>query len=150
MSDHWIGIIPRDPFFVPKDDGIARAKAFMAEVAPEAEDITSETSDVVRFRDCGANLESIRCPICGTDLSSDWWQEQMGEDWDAAYELHAVRLPCGHEARSLNDLRYYFDQGFSRFILDAMNPNIGVLSPSQISYFEELLGGPMKIIYQHI
>jgi hypothetical protein len=150
MSDHWIGIIPRNPFFVPSDESIARTKKFMAEVAPEAEGIRSEITDAVRFRDCGVNLTTIRCPFCDAELSSEWWSERMGEDWDADFELRQVELPCGHEAGSLNDLRYDFDQGFSRFILDAMNPNIGVLTPSEISHFEEWLGCPVKVIYQHI
>jgi len=31
-----------------------------------------------------------------------------------------------------------------------MNPNIGILSPVEVSRFEEILGCPVKVIYQHI
>jgi len=150
MSDHWIGIIPLDPFFVPSDDAIAQAENFMADLMPEAEEIKGEITDSVRFRDCGANLEAIRCPFCATELSSEWWSEQMSDDWDDGFDLRPVNLPCGHLVGSLNDLRYDFDQGFSRFILDAMNPNIGVLSPADVQRFEAILGCPVKVIYQHI
>lgn len=72
------------------------------------------------------------------------------DNWDNGFDLDPLDLPCGHSAASLNALKYDFDQGFSRFILDAMNPNIGTLSADQIAQFEEILGCPIRIIYQHI
>ena len=152
MSDHWIGVIPRQPTFVPTEAAIGRAEAFMADIAPEAEEITAEVSAEVRFRDCGANLESVSCRVCNVGLSLDWWAEQMGDEgsWDDDFELEPVQLPCGHTVESLNDLRYHFEQRFSRFLLDAMNPNIRQLEERQVKRFEEILGCQVKIIYQHI
>ena len=152
MSDHWIGIIPKNPKFVPSESAIAQAEAFMKQIAPEAEEISSEVSNRIRFRDCGANLESIRCPVCNAELSMDWWSEQMGDEdgWNEKFELPSLHLPCGHHVEALNDLSYYFDQGFSRYLLDTMNPNVGRLEDGQIKRFEEILGCKVKIIYQHI
>lgn len=124
----------------------------MSEIAYEADEITAETSEWIRFRDCGVNLETIRCPICKVQLSIDWWKTQMPDEecWDDAFELKPITLPCGDVADSLNDLDYDFDQGFSRFILDVMNPRIGQLDDSDISRLEEILGCRIKIIYQHV
>ena len=69
MSDNWIGVIPRNPTFVPTQSAIAQAEAYMAEIAPEAEEISSEVSAGVKFRNCGVNLEGIRCPVCNIELS---------------------------------------------------------------------------------
>lgn len=151
MSDHWITIIPRDPCFVPPADAIARARDFIAEITPAADDISSEISTGVQFRDCGANLERIQCPVCKADISRDWWSEQMEEDSEGdGFDLQPFALPCGHTAGSLNGLDYYFDQGFSRFALNARNPNIDKFDPSHIARLEQLLGCPVKIIYRHV
>jgi len=98
MSDHWIGIIPRDPFFVPSDEAIEKAASYMDEVAPESEEIESKVTEAVYFRDCGENLETIRCPVCEAELSVAWWSEQMGDEdcWDEEYKLHPISLPWTH------------------------------------------------------
>jgi len=152
MSDHWIGIIPREADFVPSAEAVAVAEAYFAEIAPEAEDVVSEVAGAVRFRDCGGNFESIRCPVCDADVSIDWWSDQLDDEdsWVGDFGNKPLRLPCGHTAKSLNDLRYRFEQGFSRIILNAMNPYIGELKPEQVRRFEEILGCPVKVINRHI
>jgi hypothetical protein len=152
MSDHWICFIPRDPQFVPTDEAISRAARFMAAIAPNADEIASEISDSVLFRDCGGNFESVHCPNCDSALSIEWWSEQMDskDRWIGGSEIDAIRLSCGHNVKSLNDLRYHFDQGFSRFILNSMNPNIGALAPAQVSNIAAFLGCAVKVIYRHL
>src|ERR1051325_2616020 len=152
MSDNWICIIPRDPNFVPSAEAISEAERYLAEIAPDAEEVSSELADTVKFRDCGSILMRICCRTCTAELSTEWWQEQMGDEdyWQDGFTLHPIPLPCGHVARSLNDLHYDFDQGFSRFILEAMNPNAGALLPSEILHFEAILGCPIKVIYQRL
>lgn len=156
MSDNWIRIIPRDPHFVPTADAIAHAEALMQQFAPAAEEVTSEVSEKPVFRDCGANLERVFCPLCQTDLPSDWWTAQMGDGYvDDGFDLHPVQLPCGHTVASLNELGYDWDQGFSRYLLDAMNPGVGehgiaALSEEQRQQFEDALGCKVKVIYQHL
>jgi len=151
MSDIYICLIPRDPEFLPSAAGIAAAEEFMAYLAPDADQIESEIAPHIKFRDCGASLESVRCPVCDADIL-DWWRDLMGdgEHWDEPFVLEPVALPCGHVAPSLNELRYTWDQGFSRFMLEAMNPAIGPLDEEELKRFEELLGCPLKAIYQHV
>jgi len=75
----------------------------------------------------------------------------MDENYlDSGFSLAQISTPCGHVAQSLNELKYYFDQGFSKFILEVMNPNIATLGNPQIIQFENILGCPLKIIYQHV
>jgi hypothetical protein len=153
MSDKWIGIIPKDPEFVPSARAIGKAEVFMAEIAPNADEIRSEISEGVRFQDCGGNFMSIHCPVCDTEIDTEWWREQMDRDYhlDSGFELKPLQLPCGHRAESLNALRFNWEQGFSRFILNTMNPMIGrTLQPGEIRRLETILGCPVRVIYRHI
>jgi hypothetical protein len=153
MSDHWIGIIPEDPKFVPSANAIAKAEALMAEIAPDADEIRSEISEGIRFQDCGENFISVHCPVCGAEIDTEWWREQMDRDYhlDSGFDLKPLQLPCGHRAESLNALRYDWAQGFSRFVLDTMNPMIGrALQPEEVTRLETTLGCPVKVIYRHI
>jgi hypothetical protein len=151
MSDNWIYVISRDPSFVPPKESIAGAERFLARLAPAADEIFNEMSEEMKFRDCGSNLESIHCPQCSIELPTRCWAERMDEDHlEGGFKLKPIQLPCGHVAGSLNELRYDFDQGFSRFLLGAMNPNVALLATEQIAHFEMLLGCPVKVIYRHI
>ena len=152
MSDNWICVIPRDPHFVPTQDAILRAERLLSEIAPDADSISSETADTVQFRDCGSNLETIRCQECAAEISPEWWADQMGDEdyWSDGFQLEPITLPCGHIAPSLNALYYNFDQGFSRFMLEAMNPQTGQLEARQVLNLEGALGCPVKVIYQHL
>ena len=150
MSDHWICMIPRMPDYIPADEAFDEAARYLRTIAPDAEDITCEVSTVVELHDCGANLETIRCPSCASELSVEWWADQVQGAGDHGIELRPISLPCGHVAPSLNDLVYHFDLGFSRFKLQAMNANVGSLNPEPFKRFESILGCPLKAIYRHI
>ena len=150
MSDNWITIIPRDPYFIPTPSAIAGAEAYLEKIILTADEMTSEISDGVRFRDCGGNFQNIHCPVCSAEISTSWWSKKMSEDWDRKFALRPITTPCSHAVLSLNELRYDWDQGFSCFALDIMNPDTGPLDPSQIARIEQLLGCPLKIIYRHI
>src|SRR4051794_21142777 len=106
MSDHWICIIPRDRQFVPSEEAILKAEEFLAEIAPEADEVSSGITEAVKLRDCGANLMSIRCPVCAAEITSEWWVDQIGggDGLDDPIELRPISLPCGHVASSLNEL----------------------------------------------
>jgi hypothetical protein len=153
MSDNWIATIPRDPNFVPTSENIQRALGYLRSIAPASEEVTFSIDPTIRFRDCGANLESILCPHCRASLDQEWWDERMSEDCDdggEGFRLQMFSLPCCNASANLNELIYSFDQGFSRFILEAMNPNIGQLAANQDKKLAELLGTDIKVIYQHI
>ena len=151
MSDNWIALIPRDPQFVPDEALQHLAADRLAAIAPEAEEIEIKVSDHVQFFDCGANLERITCPSCGQDVSVDWWQNRMDDDHNGSgFKLAGYSIPCCGASVRLDELRYDWPQGFARFGIDAMNPDISELSTEDIQEFETLLGTPLRAIYQHI
>lgn len=152
MSDNWIAIVPEDPRFVPNATAQNRARDRFSEIAPEADEIEIKVSENVQFFDCGANLECISCPSCGAEISVDWWQDRMDEDSDGeeGFNLSAYAVPCCRKKYTLHDLAYDWTQGFGRFALDAMNPNIGELEDIHKRELEKILGTKLRVIYQHI
>lgn len=150
MSDNWIALIPADPGFVPAPELQRRAEATLRQLAPEAEEIASSVSDGLEFHDCGGNLGSIRCPRCDAELDLQWWHQAMDEDrTPAGFCLRHKAMPCCGGSATLHELRYDWEQGFSRYCLEAMNPHIGTLSAEQVAEFETLLGCRLRVIYQH-
>lgn len=151
MSENWIALIPKNPRYVPEPERQSRAKERFAEIAPDADEIAIKLSDNVEFFDCGANFESICCPSCKEELSMEWWGERMDEDYgEEGFRLEKHPTPCCNAEHTLNELSYAWPQGFARFALDAMNPNIGKLNDDSRIELEAILGAELRVIYQHI
>ena len=150
MSDSWIALIPEDPRFVPDPAKQLLARDRFAEIAPEADEIEIKLSDTVEFFDCGANFERVCCPSCGSEIPLAWWQDRMDEDYGEGFKLAAYATPCCGASCTLHELVYEWPQGFGRFALDAMNPNLGNLEDRYKREFEEILGTKLRVIYQHI
>jgi len=150
MSDNWIILIPENPRMIPAQDQQQHALRAFRELAPKSDQVEIEVSDELRFIDCGQNFERVRCPACGKQLDDDWWNVQMNEEFEVGVSLKELELPCCRAKRTLHDLRYEWPQGFARFSLEAMNPNLGRLSPDQVASFEAVLGCPVRVIYQRI
>jgi hypothetical protein len=150
MSDNWITIIPEDPAFIPEASRRARARDWLMSIAPNVEEIEIIVGDEVQFFDCGANFERVLCPFCHADIPIEWWQERMDEDHDSGFKLLKYPTPCCGTPQTLHQLTYDWPQGFARFAIDAMNPRIGTLDEPQKRELEQILGTPLRIIYQHI
>lgn len=163
MSDHWITLIPEDPRFVPDPAKRQLARDRLAAIAPDAEEIEIRVSEKVEFFDCGQNFERVRCPSCGAAIPDDWWQDRMDEDsgvegWqdrmddDAGdgFKLATYSTPCCGMKCTLHELVYEWPQGFGRFALEAMNPDIGKLEDKFMREIETILGTKVRVIYQHI
>jgi hypothetical protein len=128
-----------------------RARARFASFVPEAQRVTAEVREHVEFVPAMGNFETVSCPGCGILLDNDWWVQAM----DAAYSERGfadltVTLPCCGAASSLNDLHYYFPQGFARFVLSAFEPNIVDLQDWQVRELEELLGCKLRKVWVHM
>jgi hypothetical protein len=152
MSDHWIALIPEDPSFVPETAAQEKARDRFAEISPDSWEINIKLSNTVQFFDCGENFERVLCPSCNSEVAIEWWQERMDEDGDDdnGFKLNKYATPCCKAQHTLHDLIYDWPQGFSRFALDAMNPDIGKLDDGFKKEFESILGTPLRVIYQHI
>lgn len=148
MSDNWITLIPEDPYFVPDKEKWVCARDRLAKFAPQAEQIETKVTDKVQFFDCGANFERICCPSCGSGITIDWWQDRMDEDFTDGFKLTDYLTPCCGVSQSLNELVYEWPQGFGRFALNALNPNIGLLEDEHKRDLEKDLGTKLRVIYQ--
>lgn len=82
----------------------------------------------------------------------DWWQEKMNDDFgdDSDFKLKPIELPCCGAVKTLHELNYDFQQGFARFGLSTMNPNIGELPKEIITAIEAILDCQLRVIYCHI
>ncbi len=151
MSDHFTSFIPTDPRFVPSKKAQRAAAALLEELAPNAEEVSSEVDDNVAFRDCGENFERVSCPQCSADIALDVWQEWMSEDWSKAsgFRLAAITAPCCKATTSLNELAYDWPQGFSRYVLKAMNVG-DALPDDSVSKLETALGCTLRTVRQMI
>jgi len=150
MSDNWIALIPEDPRFVPDPANQRRARDRFAELTPEADKIEITVSEKVEFFDCGANFERICCPSCGAEIPVAWWQDRMDDDFGDGFKLAIYATTCCGARCTLHELVYEWPQGFGRFALEAMNPNIGKLEERYKREFEEILGTKLRVIYQHL
>jgi hypothetical protein len=163
MSDNWIALIPEDPRFVPDAAKRQRARDRFAEIAPDADELEIKVTEKIEFFDCGANFERVLCASCGAGIPGDWWQDRMDEDsgvdgWQDrmdedsgdGFKLASYATPCCGKKCTLHELVYEWPQGFGRFALDAMNPNIGELEDKYKREFETILGTKLRVIYQHI
>ena len=151
MSDEWISIILKDPDYVPPIEIQRAAETYFKEVTPEASQIKSQGFNEIQFFDAGGNFSSLACPYCKKDLEIEWWQEKMDDGFvGSGFVLKEFALPCCGEKGSLNTLEYYFEQGFGKYILSAMNPNIGVLEQDTIDTFESIFRQEVKVIYRHL
>jgi hypothetical protein len=150
VSDTYFILIPKSPKFTPTPAAIKTAVALFKKIAPDADEIESKTTRQIRFIDCGENFQSIACPKCDSELDLDWWQDWMSEEASANFPLRPAALPCCGAKVTLNDLKYDWPQGFARFSLKAMNPNIPDLTAQHLQQFEKILACPLRKIVQHI
>jgi len=150
MSDDWITVIPEDPQFVPEGDRQQKAREWFARNTPEAWEIKIELCDKVKFFDCAQNFERVVCPSCRTEIPTEWWQQRMDEDYGGGFKLLKYPAPCCGSRHTLHELVYDWPQGFGRFAVDVMNPNVGKLTDEQVRELAQILGTPVRIIYQHV
>ncbi|HEU5015576.1 MAG TPA: hypothetical protein VFT66_23845 [Roseiflexaceae bacterium] len=149
MSDNFISVIPADPWFLSDVSVHQTALEAIKQYAPNADTIEIFISDRPQFVDCGVNLEKIACPECGMVLN-EWWQTAMEQAAKRHFIDLTVTTPCCGVQTSLNELLYDWPAGFARFVLEARNPNIGLLSVSQIRELQQILGCRVRQILAHI
>ena len=122
----------------------------MKEFAPSSDDVKLETTESIRFIDCGGNFERVLCPDCGSEIAMDWWAARIGEEFDGGVRLQKLALSCCGARRSLAELDYEWPQGFARFSLSARNAGVGEVSDEVKEEFERRLGCKLRIVYQHL
>lgn len=151
MSDDFIVLVPRNPSYAASRDVQDRVAAILKRLAPSADSITPQVSDSIRFHDAGANVESIRCPRCGAEISIDWWQHRMDDDSDGdGFRLDSYAVPCCGDALTLNELEYDWPQAFGRTSWTVQNANIGEIDAASKVELEAATGTPLAVVHQHL
>jgi len=109
MSDFFTTLIPEDPRYLLDELKIAKIN----NLSWFGNKITISVNENVQFADAGSNFEHVSCPLCKTDLM-EWWGGAMDEAYSEKNGFSDLRTitPCCHKETSLNDLDYYFPQGF--------------------------------------
>jgi hypothetical protein len=151
MSDDFLIVVPRDPTHVPSIESQRRLIDALRRIAPNADGVTSEAVEHIRFFDAGENFERISCPSCHSELGMSWWQDRMGEDFGGqGFRLERYLLPCCGARLTLNELAYDWPQAFGRFSAEARNPNMGELGSGQRASLEQALGVAITVVRCHL
>jgi len=151
MSDHYLFVIPRDPRSVPTPEVQRCLVERLQQYAPGAEAVNAETTEDIRFFDCGQNFERTVCPRCVAEIHLDWWHARMDEDASGGgFRLDRYAAPCCGANVTLNDLEYHWPQAFGRFHWEVRNPGIGELPPAIRADLEATAGFALVFVHQHL
>jgi hypothetical protein len=149
LSDQFLILIPSTPDFVPSEAAQAAALERFRSYLPKADDVLFDTTPEVRFIDAGINFERVSCPACRGPLPLRWWQDAMAAAEKKGFADLRVTLPGCGKPSTLNDLVYFWAQGFARFTLEALNPGVKDLRADQVRELEKILGCPLRVILAH-
>lgn len=147
MSDFITKIVPINYDYIADEEQIQAVIMYIKEIVPDHQ-IEAEVFETIQFVDCGGELEKIKCPDCGDEISFDWWGEAMDIAAEKEFSDLSVKLPCcGHDG-SLNDLEYYFPCGFARMEISITNMGRR-FREEELDKIGELLGEKVQIILAH-
>jgi hypothetical protein len=149
MSKNWLRYVPSDPHFQPTVSAAESARALLQTILPEAEEVTIELFENPAFIDPGSNWSGVCCSSCGADAEA-WWTEAMSTAAEQNFASLDTVAPCCQAKVSLNDLTYAWPAAFGRFVLDAMNPNVGRISDDQVNLLGNALGCSVREVSQHL
>jgi hypothetical protein len=150
MSDHWLMFIPTAPEALPSKAAADEAAKLLKIFVPEADgEVLARFAERTEFHGGGANWSGVNCPKCGADIGG-WWKDAMDLAWVSKFRDLRATMPCCGHSTTLNDLKYVWPAGFSRFALEAMNPNIAQTTPEQDLELSEALGLELRKIWMRI
>jgi len=147
VSSNILRLIPVIPTYLPETEAQERARRYLARVLPSSTLVEVSASAHPRFVDPGGNLESIQCPACRREVSTEWWAEATDRAHAGRFADLSVVVPCCGAHTSLNDLVYVWPAGFARFVLEATDPGITALSKGHVRALETELGCPLREIW---
>jgi hypothetical protein len=155
MSDNVLSVIPADPRWQPEPSRAEQARDLietLLPVDPDAVDpeIRISWHQAITVIDCGANLERITCPHCGTDIDTGWWGDLLEERYEAGFDDLSVVLPCCGRGTSLTDLTYDWPCGFARFEIEIWNPGRDWFTDAELAAVAKVIGHPVRQVMAHI
>ncbi len=144
MSDFITKIVPINYDYIAGEEQIQAAIMYIKEVVPDYQ-IAAEVFDTTQFIDCGGELEKIKCPDCGEEISFDWWGAAMDTAAEKEFSDLSVKLPCCGRDGSLNDLEYYLPCGYARMEITITNMERR-FREKELDKIGELLGEKVRLI----
>lgn len=144
MADIITKIIPFKHDYTADEKQMKAAIAYIREAAPNCQ-MEAEVFGTTQFVDCGGELETIKCPNCGEDISFGWWGEAMETAAEKEFSDLSVKLPCCGADSSLNDLGYYLPCGYARLEISIVNME-RKFSEKELIEIGELLGEKVRVI----
>jgi hypothetical protein len=147
MTETFLIIIPNDPDAETSDD-IAEAACVALEAAfPDADDISYDIFDEVRFIDPGVAFDSVHCPACGKD-ADPWWPTAMDKAARLEFDDLDIITKCCKATISLNDMKYAPAAGFARFAIVVEDASATTLTDNQRAAVETALGAGVRVVVQ--
>jgi hypothetical protein len=149
MSDSWLQFVPSDPDYQPSPEAAECARVLLAAFTPKADTVSVEFTESVQFFHPGSNWSGVKCSACDADAES-WWNSAIESADQNGFRSLMTTAPCCGARVSLNDLRYPWPAAFGRFVLEAMNPNVGDLLPAEEAQLRTALGCELRKVWVHI
>jgi len=146
VSDSWLTFIPADPGPFPSASRQTAAVRVLRSTLPNADEIDALLTEEIRFIDGGGNFEKVEGPSCSALIPDRWWSGAMDNADKKAFKDPNVKTPCCRKETSLNDLKYDWAQGFSRFSIKILNPNVPDLAAIDHAELEGLPGCTLRRI----
>ncbi len=147
MTETFLIIIPNDPDFETTDEVAEAACVALEAMFPDADDISYDMFDEVRFIDPGVAFDSVHCPACGKD-ADPWWPAAMDKAARLEFDDLDIVTKCCKAAISLNDMKYAPAAGFARFAIVVEDASATTLTDSQRAAVETALGVGVRVVVQ--
>jgi hypothetical protein len=90
MSDHWVTVIPQDPWFIPTIQAQQQAAEYFSQIVDDPNCVEVIVHEGIELHDCGCNLAGILCPSCDEFIDEEWWDKWTGEDYDDDLKTHSL------------------------------------------------------------
>lgn len=149
FSGNQLKIIPTKPHYEPSTEQQKEAIKYLATEFSKNK-IGSILTKNVEFIDSGENFESVTCNHCGQKIEIENWQEVMDTAYQTSFANLAFVTPCCHKLTSLNDLKYDMPSGFSKYVIELIDPDIKDNQKTDlIKNLKEIFGQDMKLIWAH-
>lgn len=148
MSDQITKVITANPYEQISDSILHEVKSFIQDNV-ECDSVEIIEHNHPEFIDCGSNLEKICCPKCDTVISFEWWGDMMDSAYEQGFQNLEVIMSCCGETVSLNDLKYDYPCGFSKCVIEILNPEKPIESTIQ-NAIESIMKTEIRLINAHM
>jgi hypothetical protein len=147
MSDHFMIIIPMDPFAKPSEERCQAALDRLCELRTGYEP-ELEFFDKPEFIWAAESAGGVFCPFCAADIES-WFFEELRYREERGQQDLVITTPCCARSTSFNDLDFEDRQGFACVTME-INCRGADLESFEREEIEAVLGVPVRVIWRHL